>query len=58
MTPRALNLNIFSIINKPYEDGRIIDIINEYIETVEYKRENIKENNSQTFFSKIFKRKK
>ena len=57
LTQRALSLNVFSIINKPYEDSKIIDTINEYIESLEYKKENIKEDNSQTFFSKIFKRK-
>ena len=57
LTQRALNLNVFSIINKPYEDSKIIDTINEYIESVEYKKENIKEDNNKNFFSKIFKRK-
>ena len=58
LTQRALSLNVFSIINKPYEDSNIIDTINEYIESLEYKKENIKEDNSQNFFTKIFKRKK
>ena len=58
LTQRALSLNVFSIINKPYEDSNIIDTINEYIEALEYKKENIKEDNSQNFFTKIFKRKK
>lgn len=57
LTQRALSLNVFSIINKPYEDSKIIDTINEYIESVEYKKENIKEDNNKIFFSKIFKRK-
>ena len=57
LTQRALSLNVFSIINKPYEDSNIIDTINEYIESLEYKKENIKEDNSQNFFTKIFKRK-
>lgn len=57
LTQRALSLNVFSIINKPYEDSKIIDTINEYIESVEYKKENIKEDNNKNFFSKIFKRK-
>lgn len=58
LTQRALSLNVFSIINKPYEDSNINDTINEYIESLEYKKENIKEDNSQNFFTKIFKRKK
>ena len=58
LTQRALSLNVFSIINQPYEDSKIIDTINEYIESLEYKKENIKEDNSQNFFTKIFKRKK
>lgn len=58
LTQRALSLNVFSIINKPYEDSNIIDTINEYIESLEYKKDNIKEDNSQNFFTKIFKRKK
>lgn len=57
LTQRALSLNVFSIINKPYEDSNIIDTINEYIESLEYKKENIKEDNSQNFFTKKFKRK-
>lgn len=56
LTQRALSLNVFSIINKPYEDSKIIDSINEYIESVEYKKENIKDNN-KNFFSKIFGKK-
>ena len=58
LTQRALSLNVLSIINKPYEDSNIIDTINEYIESLEYKKDNIKEDNSQNFFTKIFKRKK
>ena len=57
LTQRALSLNVFSIINKPYEDSKIIDSINEYIESVEYKKENIKEDNNKNFFSKIFGKK-
>lgn len=58
LTQRALSLNVLSIINKPYEDSNIIDTINEYIESLEYKKDNIKEDNCQNFFTKIFKRKK
>lgn len=57
LTQRALSLNVFSIINKPYEDSKIIDSINEYIESVEYKKENIKDDNNKNFFSKIFGKK-
>ena len=56
LTQRALSLNVFSIINKPYEDSKIIDSINEYIESVEQKKEDIKDNN-KNFFSKIFGKK-
>ena len=57
LTQRALSLNVFSIINKPYEDSKIIDSINEYIESVEYKKENVKDDNNKNFFSKIFGKK-
>lgn len=57
LTQRALSLNVFSIINKPYEDSKIIDTIKEYIESVEYKKENIKEGNNKNFFSKLFGKK-
>lgn len=57
LTQRALSLNVFSIINKPYEDSKIIDTINEYIELVEYKKENIKADNNKNFFSILFGKK-
>lgn len=57
LTQRALSLNVFSIINKPYEDSKIIDTIKEYIELVEYKKEIIKDDNNKNFFSKLFGKK-
>lgn len=40
---RAVNLGVFSIINKPYEDSKVIEVIEDYISSITYAEE--KKNN-------------